>query len=298
MAWGAIAAIGASLANKAYDVYKDHSVMSHADFWNQQNIALQKEFAQNSIKWRVEDAKRAGVHPMAALGISPASFSPVSSSLSYPSSSDFDAQAFGQNIDRAINAGKTKEDQDIAQGIADKMTAINLRKGELENDLLQAQIDSLRAVRNTASVPAAPPVNPAKVNPLGGTKNVPAPPKNVSDYTFSQGGLLHLSRHGDIFIEYVDPDKADSITESQAKSLGTLAAAEAEASGLIDQVRDSVLMKEDEREKIKSGKYHIQRIPGVGFRLVRSPRPLTNKEFIKLVREGYYLPPKMRRNFN
>lgn len=37
---------------------------------NEENIKAQREFAQNSISWKVEDAKRAGVHPLAALGAS------------------------------------------------------------------------------------------------------------------------------------------------------------------------------------------------------------------------------------
>lgn len=38
---------------------------------------LQREFAQHGIQWRVEDAKRAGLHPLAALGMMPASASPM-----------------------------------------------------------------------------------------------------------------------------------------------------------------------------------------------------------------------------
>lgn len=33
-----------------------------------QEIALQKEFAQNQIQWKVQDAKKAGLHPLFALG--------------------------------------------------------------------------------------------------------------------------------------------------------------------------------------------------------------------------------------
>lgn len=43
---------------------------------NAMNAQLQREFAQNGIRWRVEDAKAAGLHPLAALGTSGASASP------------------------------------------------------------------------------------------------------------------------------------------------------------------------------------------------------------------------------
>lgn len=39
--------------------------------------ALQREFAQNSIQWRVEDAKKAGIHPLYAIGAQSAQYSPV-----------------------------------------------------------------------------------------------------------------------------------------------------------------------------------------------------------------------------
>lgn len=35
---------------------------------NNKNADLQREFAQNSIQWRVKDAEAAGIHPLAALG--------------------------------------------------------------------------------------------------------------------------------------------------------------------------------------------------------------------------------------
>lgn len=38
----------------------------------------QKEFAQNSISWRMADAERSGVHPLYALGAQPAQFMPMS----------------------------------------------------------------------------------------------------------------------------------------------------------------------------------------------------------------------------
>lgn len=35
---------------------------------NAQNYAMNKEFAQHGISWKVADAKRAGIHPLAAIG--------------------------------------------------------------------------------------------------------------------------------------------------------------------------------------------------------------------------------------
>jgi hypothetical protein len=37
---------------------------------NDQNIKMQREFAQKGIRWKVSDAKKAGIHPLYALGAS------------------------------------------------------------------------------------------------------------------------------------------------------------------------------------------------------------------------------------
>lgn len=72
---------------------------------------LQREFAQNGIQWRVEDAKRAGIHPLAALGMMPASATPMV--IGDVTGESF--QRAGQNIGRAIDAGSSRDDRDMAE---------------------------------------------------------------------------------------------------------------------------------------------------------------------------------------
>lgn len=69
-----------------------------------QNMALQKEFAQKGITWRVADAKAAGIHPLAALGVQPISYSPT-----YVGGQAAQKQMvpMGQNISRALSALQT-----------------------------------------------------------------------------------------------------------------------------------------------------------------------------------------------
>lgn len=43
-----------------------------------QNIAYQKQFAKHGVRWRAEDARAAGINPLAALGMMPTNFQPVS----------------------------------------------------------------------------------------------------------------------------------------------------------------------------------------------------------------------------
>lgn len=58
------------------------------------NYEAQKEFAQNSIQWRVQDAKKAGIHPLYAMGQTPG-YTPSDSSYS---------SAYGEGVSRAMNS--------------------------------------------------------------------------------------------------------------------------------------------------------------------------------------------------
>lgn len=72
---------------------------------NQKNEDMQREFATHGIRWRVEDAKAAGLHPLSALGATGASASPSAAPL-------FD----GQNLSRSLSASQTPGER--AQGDA------------------------------------------------------------------------------------------------------------------------------------------------------------------------------------
>lgn len=69
----------AALGGFVGDMLGFHSAeraQDEANFRAQQNIDMQKEFAQHGVTWRVEDATRAGLHPLFALQGSGAAFSP------------------------------------------------------------------------------------------------------------------------------------------------------------------------------------------------------------------------------
>lgn len=105
---------------------------------NEQNIAQQREFAQSGVQWRVEDARKAGVSPLVALGMSPVSFSPSSVGDTSMSSA---FSAMGQDIGRAVNATAGP------QARMDKQVqALTLTKMGLENELLASQIRRLNQV--------------------------------------------------------------------------------------------------------------------------------------------------------
>lgn len=104
----------------------------------QKNIDLQEEFAKNGIRWKVEDAKRAGIHPLAALGAGTTSFSPISVGDTSMGSAFSD---FGQDISRAIQATSTSDERE------QKFMDLKLEHGQLENDLLRSQIARINSAQ-------------------------------------------------------------------------------------------------------------------------------------------------------
>lgn len=106
------------------------------------NIELEKEFAKNGIQWRVQDANQAGISPVAALGASTPSFSPITPQLMEPnlvtSSYDSPLKQLGsglndmsQNISRSITATQTPAQR--------TMEAINIHKATTEANILDLQ---------------------------------------------------------------------------------------------------------------------------------------------------------------
>lgn len=102
------------------------------------NIALQREFAQSGIQWKVEDARKAGIHPLYALGANTHSFSPVSVGSDLGSGI---ANA-GQDIGRAMDA--TRSGSDRLTAFQKTVQDLSLQKMGLENELLASQIAKLR----------------------------------------------------------------------------------------------------------------------------------------------------------
>lgn len=89
-----------SVAGSVFGKVLDLGVSEHnAD----KNREMQERFAKQGIRWKVADAKAAGLHPLAALGASTTSFSPVAVG------SDFGSM--GQDIARAQEAQATQEER-------------------------------------------------------------------------------------------------------------------------------------------------------------------------------------------
>lgn len=145
------------------------------------NIKLQKQFAQSGIQWKVEDAKKAGIHPLAALGAQTHSFSPVS--IGDPVSSLSNA---GQSIDRAIDATSDQSTRNASYDTA--IRKLQLERGGLENELLRHQIASQIATTTQAGrspgIPTSMSANPTLI----GHNELPQVPGTVVDGPLNRVG--------------------------------------------------------------------------------------------------------------
>lgn len=131
-------------ANKTAESQSDANAQNLA--LAREQIAYQKELAKNQIQWRTEDAKKAGLHPLAALGVSPMSYSPVSGSA-VGATYDYSGvgqslQQMGQDIDRARMAGLDREQRKRALELQDTQTALALKNQELNNQILEQELIS------------------------------------------------------------------------------------------------------------------------------------------------------------
>lgn len=162
---GGLVGAGASMfgANKASNAQNrvNKRTIKYQMKANRQNLAAQKLFAKRAVRWRVNDAKRAGLHPLAALGMQATPFSP---SFQAP---DISAQGHiegarmmadaGQNLGRAIgsyadDSGKLDEYTKAVQGLS-------LENMALQNSLLATKI---RVENQAGSAPS-----------LGGLTQIP-----------------------------------------------------------------------------------------------------------------------------
>lgn len=118
---------------------------------HQQNLQL--EAAMKGISWKARDVmnayKETGIHPLALLGTSGPTYSPVTVSQVGGSPLGESIGRMGQDISRSINA---TADRELRQRAMD----MQMERFTLENELLKARIGSEVARTNQMSAPAMP----------------------------------------------------------------------------------------------------------------------------------------------
>lgn len=154
MDWGSIAGGGisalGSLVGGAVSATNSRKVAA-------MNIKAQKEFAQNGIQWKVNDAKQAGIHPLAALGAQTTSFTP-----SYVGDGMGEAIAnMGQNLGRAVestmNAKQRKDAESLRQFMEFNKFDAEMQNLNARTKLLEAQTANQLKQASIMSQPKNPP---------------------------------------------------------------------------------------------------------------------------------------------
>lgn len=96
---------------------------------NALNYEHQKEFAQNGIRWKVADAKAAGLHPLAALGAQTSGYTP---SAVVGDSPDFSfLRDIERDVGRAIDAKSTAAERAANKAKIDQGTNLGLKASPL-----------------------------------------------------------------------------------------------------------------------------------------------------------------------
>lgn len=116
---------------------------------SREQMAKQEEFAKHGLRWKVADAKAAGIHPLYALGAQGASYSPVSVH-NEPVSSGLDLRDAGQNISRAIQSTRTAEERQLAN------IQLSSAQAGLDGQLIDNQIKASELRRMNQTGPPFP----------------------------------------------------------------------------------------------------------------------------------------------
>lgn len=122
----------------------------------QQQMQMQEHLAKNQVQIRAEDAKKAGVGTLAALGMQPMNYNPVT-----VGSTDWGKH--GAGIGRAVDAAVSRPEQSINHALQ----AAQVENMRLQNDLLKTQVvgSQIQLNRQAGTPPGIPDPNPTKDKP-------------------------------------------------------------------------------------------------------------------------------------
>lgn len=193
---GSLISAGTTLigGKMASDATKEANARAQANFEQQQRTAdaqrdqdyqRQEHFARHGVQWRAEDAIKAGIHPLYALGGNFATYSGSPVTVGAPSitpetSMGSAVASMGQDIGRAINATRTGQQREDA--FTKTVQDLTLQKMGLENTLLASQIKRLQVNDN----PPFPSATASQNNPTTATSGGIVPINPLSETPLSK----------------------------------------------------------------------------------------------------------------
>lgn len=147
---------------------------------NDFNTKMQYDFAKHGIRWRVADAKEAGIHPLASLGANLTTPYPTNVGGDYSNLNDM-----GQYVQKGLETVLDKN--------AKKKLELEQENQELQNQILQTELDKrrLELIRDTAG-------GSARSNPIddhyGVVNDISGVPNNGSSANFGSLGHEYVKK--------------------------------------------------------------------------------------------------------
>lgn len=182
MDWSSFVGAGSSLLGSVLGFASAKSGQKLQQDINNQNLAHAREFAQNSIQWKVEDAKKAGIHPLAALGTQSA-YAPSS----YAGGDSGETQAtmgivssLGQMLETALDAIKNDSEADKLGQMDNNTQFLKVEPDEVKKTAGKDAID-LTNDANKSGQPLGAPLAGAKLVSLGNGEFSVEPNKDTID---------------------------------------------------------------------------------------------------------------------
>lgn len=139
-----VGSLAGALINKRSND-KQHQYQTHVE---QRNTAMQYDFAKNALQWRAEDARKAGIHPLAAMGASTHSPSSHVSGGGGMADVGSNLSQMGQDIGRAIRASTDKYTREVQQ--------INLENLRTDSAMKKLQYQQALKSANQQTPPPVP----------------------------------------------------------------------------------------------------------------------------------------------
>lgn len=197
----ALAGAGANLLSGYMGQRAQEEANRQNRYATQENIRHQEQFAKMGIRWKVQDAMRAGLHPLAALGAQTHSFSPTAVGSIPEDAMGSALSNMGQDVSRAMTAKATASEQELAK-MQIASAKLDIEGKAIDNQIRASQLQKL----NSAPPPLPSAVdaytipgqgNSFKVKPAEITASDPSDPAReggaISDYRLaasSLGGLI------------------------------------------------------------------------------------------------------------
>lgn len=143
-----------------------------------------REVMQNQLQWRAEDAKKAGIHPLYAMGAPSVSFSP---SVVGGDSLGDKLVRMGQNVGRAVEAYSDAKTRAITTQQQIKMNELDIKNKEIE---VAKNASDLAVKRTGATVPInSNTIIDGQGNAIGVSNRVPLPA--TTKYVSRTGSIEH-----------------------------------------------------------------------------------------------------------